>query len=297
MTELGSVNTGTAHDEQWNHPTVRTDIWKPPQPGPRMARRPDLDGDGQSDTAGDDGGQRAILPYQREPHNYWAGVPGRDELWLAEFGENVTVEGLPDTEVCNGDRYRIREAEFGEATADEVTGTGVTAERLTAPAPGRLGVSADAAKYGCGRAPFMAEVHGPLTAFGLPSGRIRAETFGVLTAIPAGVTGGRRVPPHLPRGRVETASWSPSPAAVSPCPSIRRARHYPRWPRPGTSRAAGPAAPSCWPDRPATPPSRSNCSLKARCSSAVPGRRAAWSSTCEGVASEARLRRDQQAHA
>jgi hypothetical protein len=231
MTEFGSVNTGTAHDEQWNHPTVRADIWKPPQPGPRMARRPDLDGDGQSDTAGDDGGQRAIRPYQRAPHNY------------------------------------------------------------------RVGVSADAAAYGCGRAPFMAEVHGPRTAFGLPSGRIRAETFGVLTAIPPGVTGGRRVPSHLLRGRVETAPWSPSLAAVSPCPSIRRARHHPGWPRPGTSRVAGPAAPSCWPDRPATSSSRSNRSLKARCSSAVPGRQAGWSPACEDVASEVRLHRDQPAHA
>ncbi len=160
MAVLVSVDVGMAHDERWEGRAVRTGIWKTPQPGPRMARRPGLDGDGQSDTAGDGGGQRTILLYQREPDNYWTGARGHDESWVGEFGENVTVEGLPDTEVCNGDRYRIREAEFGMATADELTGPGVTAERLTAPAPGRLGASTDAAAYGCGPAPFTAEVHG-----------------------------------------------------------------------------------------------------------------------------------------
>ncbi len=36
------------------------------------------------------------------------------------FGENLTVDGLPDSEVCIGDRYRIGEAEF-EVTQPRVT--------------------------------------------------------------------------------------------------------------------------------------------------------------------------------
>ena len=36
------------------------------------------------------------------------------------FGENFTVDGLPDDEVCIGDRYRIGEAEF-EVTQPRVT--------------------------------------------------------------------------------------------------------------------------------------------------------------------------------
>ena len=38
----------------------------------------------------------------------------------ATFGENLTVDGLPDDEVCIGDRYRIGEAEF-EVTQPRVT--------------------------------------------------------------------------------------------------------------------------------------------------------------------------------
>ncbi|MEW1777430.1 MOSC domain-containing protein [Streptomyces sp. NPDC086777] len=36
------------------------------------------------------------------------------------FGENFTVDGLPDDEVCIGDRYRVGEAEF-EVTQPRVT--------------------------------------------------------------------------------------------------------------------------------------------------------------------------------
>ncbi|GAA3047382.1 hypothetical protein GCM10010464_09520 [Pseudonocardia yunnanensis] len=52
------------------------------------------------------------------------------------------------------------------ATSDEPAVTGTTAGRLTAPAPDRLGVSADAAAYGCGPAPFIAEAHSALDAAG-----------------------------------------------------------------------------------------------------------------------------------
>ena len=45
---------------------------------------------------------------------------GRDDLTYGQFGENLTVDGLPDEEVCIGDRYRIGEAEF-EVTQPRVT--------------------------------------------------------------------------------------------------------------------------------------------------------------------------------
>jgi MOSC domain-containing protein YiiM len=42
----------------------------------------------------------------------------RDDLADGHLGENFTVEGMPDDEVCVGDRYRIGSALF------EVTGRG-----------------------------------------------------------------------------------------------------------------------------------------------------------------------------
>src|SRR6185503_10212731 len=44
----------------------------------------------------------------------------RDDFVYGQFGENFTIDGLPDDEVCIGDRYRIGEAEF-EVTQPRVT--------------------------------------------------------------------------------------------------------------------------------------------------------------------------------
>src|SRR4249919_2485589 len=88
--------------------------------GPRMVRRLNIDGDGQGDLAGHGGEQRAVLVYQIESYRHWQDVLGRDDLEHGAFGENFTIEGLGDDEVCIGDRYRIGEAEF-EVTQPRVT--------------------------------------------------------------------------------------------------------------------------------------------------------------------------------
>jgi ferredoxin-NADP reductase/MOSC domain-containing protein YiiM len=61
-----------------------------------------------------------VLVYQIESYRHWQEFFGRDEFEHAAFGENFTVEGLSDDEVCIGDRYRIGEAEF-EVTQPRVT--------------------------------------------------------------------------------------------------------------------------------------------------------------------------------
>ena len=85
-----------------------------------MVRRLNIDGDGQGDLAGHGGEQRAVLVYQIDSYRYWAEELGRDDLTPGQFGENFTVDGLPDDEVCIGDRYRIGEAVF-EVTQPRVT--------------------------------------------------------------------------------------------------------------------------------------------------------------------------------
>jgi len=120
MPVLLSVNVGMPKDVPWRGKTVYTGIWKDPVAGPRMVRRLNIDGDGQGDTQGHGGEQRAVFVYQLESYQHWRRHFGRDDLSYGEFGENLTVEGLPDSEVCIGDRYRIGEAEF-EVTQPRVT--------------------------------------------------------------------------------------------------------------------------------------------------------------------------------
>ena len=89
-----------------------------------MVRRLNVDGDGQADLAGHGGERRAVFVYQIDSYRYWQEQLRRDDFVYGQFGENFTVDGLPDAEVCIGDRYRIGGALF------EVTQPRVTCYRL-----------------------------------------------------------------------------------------------------------------------------------------------------------------------
>lgn len=107
MGVIVSVNVGLPRDVAWRGRTVRTAVWKTPVTGRIFARRLNLDGDGQGDLRGHGGEQRAIMVYQLDSYRYWAKYLERPDLVAGNFGENLTVEGLADNEVCIGDRYRI----------------------------------------------------------------------------------------------------------------------------------------------------------------------------------------------
>jgi ferredoxin-NADP reductase/MOSC domain-containing protein YiiM len=120
MPRLLSVNVGVPRDVTWNGKTVRTAVWKSPVTGRRMVRKLDIDGDAQGDLAGHGGEHRAVFVYQTDSYHYWERFLGRSDFTSGQFGENFTVDGLPDNEVCIGDRYRIGSAEF-EVTQPRVT--------------------------------------------------------------------------------------------------------------------------------------------------------------------------------
>lgn len=124
MVHLLSVNVGLPRDIEWQGKLVNTAIWKTPVKGPCMVRRLNIDGDGQADRAGHGGENRAVYVYQTDSYRYWEEHLGRRDFVYGQFGENFTVDGLPDAEVCIGDRYRIGEAVF------EVSQPRVTCYRL-----------------------------------------------------------------------------------------------------------------------------------------------------------------------
>jgi MOSC domain-containing protein YiiM/ferredoxin-NADP reductase len=119
MARLVSVNVGLPRDVPWKGRTVRTGIWKTPVERRCQVRRLNLEGDGQGDLSGHGGEQRAVLVYQSQSYDYWREELGRT-LIHGQFGENFTVEGLPDDRVCIGDRYQIGSALF-EVTQPRVT--------------------------------------------------------------------------------------------------------------------------------------------------------------------------------
>ena len=115
-----SINVGLPRDVEWQGRVVHTAVFKQPVPGRVMARRLNLDGDGQGDLAGHGGEHRAIMVYQLDSYHYWQTYLQRQDFQYGQFGENLTIDGLPDAEVCIGDRYRIGAALL-EVTQPRVT--------------------------------------------------------------------------------------------------------------------------------------------------------------------------------
>lgn len=120
MGRLVSINVGLPRDVAWKGQKIHTAIWKQPVQGRIAARRLNLDGDGQGDLAGHGGEHRAVMVYQMEAYRYWEAHLRRSDFSFGQFGENFTVDGLLDEEVCIGDQYRIGSALF-EVTQPRVT--------------------------------------------------------------------------------------------------------------------------------------------------------------------------------
>ena len=120
MGRLLSINVGLPRDVEWRGAKVHTAIWKQPVQGRVAVHRPNVEGDGQGDLAGHGGEHRAVMVYQMDSYHYWEAQLGRNDFSFGQFGENFTVEGLPDDEVSIGDRYRIGSALF-EVTQPRVT--------------------------------------------------------------------------------------------------------------------------------------------------------------------------------
>jgi len=118
--KLVSVNVGLPKDVPWHGKTVFTGVFKEPVTGPRRVGKLNVEGDGQGDLAGHGGEQRAVFVYQLDSYRHWEHELERDDFVHGQFGENFTIEGLGDDEVCIGDRYRIGSATF-EVTQPRVT--------------------------------------------------------------------------------------------------------------------------------------------------------------------------------
>ncbi|HKI97717.1 MAG TPA: MOSC domain-containing protein [bacterium] len=89
---------------------VRTGIWKVPVEGPVRVGRVNLAGDGQADLVNHGGEHKAVYAYPIEHYPRWRRELGRDDLAPGGFGENLTTEGLLESAVGIGDRFRIGSA-------------------------------------------------------------------------------------------------------------------------------------------------------------------------------------------
>jgi MOSC domain-containing protein YiiM len=106
-----SVNVARPRLVEWNDQTVSTGIYKIPVEGRLMLRTLNLDGDRQADLTVHGGPTKAVYVYPAEHYSYWRDeLPGTELPW-GMFGENFTTEGLNESTVNIGDRFRVGSAE------------------------------------------------------------------------------------------------------------------------------------------------------------------------------------------
>jgi MOSC domain-containing protein YiiM len=106
-----SLNVGRPRLVVWEGQPVSTGIYKTPVEGRVMLRALNLDGDRQADLTVHGGPFKAAYAYPAEHYGYWRDeLPGMELPW-GMFGENFTTEGLEESNVNIGDRFRLGSAE------------------------------------------------------------------------------------------------------------------------------------------------------------------------------------------
>lgn len=103
---IKSVNVSKVQRVPYRGNMMRTGIYKLPVAGPVRVAKLSLAGDEQADLRYHGGEDKAVYGYPMEHYGPWSEELERDDLAPGAFGENLTTEGLLETEVHVGDRFR-----------------------------------------------------------------------------------------------------------------------------------------------------------------------------------------------
>ena len=108
--KLLSISVSMGKAVPYMDKTVTTGIFKEPVEGRVMLRTLNLDGDRQIDLRGHGGIHKAACVYTTENYEHWGRELGRNDFTFPQFGENFTVEGMPEDLVHVGDIFRVGDA-------------------------------------------------------------------------------------------------------------------------------------------------------------------------------------------
>ncbi len=101
-----SVNVGGIREFDFNGQPAVSAIWKSPTAGRVAARGVNLEGDNQADRGAHGGPDKAVYAYAIEDGRWWEQELGRP-LEYAEFGENLTTEGIDVNGALVGERWEV----------------------------------------------------------------------------------------------------------------------------------------------------------------------------------------------
>jgi MOSC domain-containing protein YiiM len=108
---LISVQVGVPRIVLRDGEEVSTGIFKMPVRKRVQMRTFNLEGDRQADLSVHGGRDKAVYAYPSEHYAYWNRELAVTELPWGSFGENLTVAGFLEADVCLGDRFQIGTAE------------------------------------------------------------------------------------------------------------------------------------------------------------------------------------------
>ena len=105
--EYGDDAATDPQDRRWF-----TGFYKTPITGPVEVQALGLVGDGQADPRFHGGPDKAVLAYSADHYPAWRDELGIPEMTSGAFGENLTITGLTEHNVCIGDVYQVGEVIF-----------------------------------------------------------------------------------------------------------------------------------------------------------------------------------------
>ena len=106
-----AVSVGRPREFDYHGRPARSAIWKSPVEGRVAVRGVNLAGDDQADRQAHGGPDKALYAYAVEDARWWEAKEGRP-FAFAEFGENLTTEGIDVNGALVGERWAIGSALF-----------------------------------------------------------------------------------------------------------------------------------------------------------------------------------------
>ena len=109
---IQSLNVAMPQRIEHRGESVTTGIFKLATDAALMARKLNIDGDGQADLTVHGGVDKAVYAFPLEHYPCYQSELRQDKYAPGQFGENLTTAGMLESQVRIGDRYRVGEALF-----------------------------------------------------------------------------------------------------------------------------------------------------------------------------------------
>lgn len=102
-----SIQVGLPREVEFNGKVVKTGIFKDPVTGPVQVNTTNLAGDRQADLTVHGGPDKAVYAYSFDAYDWWKNERPADDFPYGAFGENLTVDHLPEDKIYIGDTYEL----------------------------------------------------------------------------------------------------------------------------------------------------------------------------------------------